>query len=620
MVSRRNFFTITMIMIVVWFMFQIPEVIKNQVNHYDKNEYEESTDTGLTAETVHMASKDDGMGTGRFVVYIGDEEDGAVGSVVKQWCFYTKRYLQSYQSIAAYRPAWNSRPEAVLIDFNYVDIREDITALVNLTERGINLIFCNLPDASVMANNPRFRNLIGVRQVISFRTEVEGIRLIDGFLLGGLKEYKLDETMEETQQDMQLIMPWYRMAGGTKVYMCGMLPDEKMEEYEFMKNGDAVMKSQNLPAVIWRKSLGEAMVFAVNGDYISGNAGMGILSAMMSEMKEYDVYPIINAQNLVVVNFPDLTNENEDEMMERYSQSLKAVYRDIVWPGLVSVAQQNSYKMTCLIMPQREYKDELNPEEDMLIYYMKLFQEQSVETGLSGEYSEDVNLSDKLDNDMDFLNHVIPDYKILSLYQGNMTDKEVADTLKRGALSKTRTVLSDYEDNGQLLSYYWGDVIRQMGISDGYSHTFSENLRMLSIETALGYSNIQVDVNPVAFPVTDEDSWEKLSRDFAGNTSTYWKKFRKFEKTTLSESNAHVQRFLALNYTQERVDNKISLHISGFDEEAWFMLRTHGEAIKDAKGASFEKVEDDVYLVTATESEVQLEMEEAEPRFYYMDN
>ena len=41
MVSRRNFFSITLIMLVVVFMFQVPEIIKNRVNNYGENEYEE---------------------------------------------------------------------------------------------------------------------------------------------------------------------------------------------------------------------------------------------------------------------------------------------------------------------------------------------------------------------------------------------------------------------------------------------------------------------------------------------------------------------------------------------------------------------------------------------------
>lgn len=359
------------------------------------------------------------------------------------------------------------------------------------------------------------------------------------------------------------------------------------------------------------------MTFAVNADYLSGNAGIGILSAMMLEMKDYDIYPVVNAQNMVILNFPDLADENQTEMMKRYSQSLEAVYRDIVWPGLVSIAQQNDYKMTCMLMPQMEYKDDVKPKEEVLVYYMKLFQEQNIEGGLSGTYSEEVGVSKKLDQDIGFLKQVMPDYTILSFYQGNMKDKEVEDALKRDRLGKVRTVFTDYDDSAPLMSYQWDSILKQSGISDGYSHTFSENLRMMSIQTALGYSNIQIDVNPVAYPIEDEDSWEKLSRKFAGNTSTYWKRFRKFAKTTLAESNARIRRFLALDYEQERRDNVISLKVSHFEKEAYFILRTHGEDIKQATGAEFEKIEDGAFLITATEENVQLELEEAEGRYYY---
>ena len=86
MVSRRNFFSITLIMLVVVFMFQAPEVIKNQVNNYGQNEYEESTDTSFAEKFVYVPSLSDAQKSGRFVVFIGDEEDDAVGNTVKQWC------------------------------------------------------------------------------------------------------------------------------------------------------------------------------------------------------------------------------------------------------------------------------------------------------------------------------------------------------------------------------------------------------------------------------------------------------------------------------------------------------------------------------------------------------
>lgn len=617
MVSRRNFFSITLIMLVVVFMFQVPEVIKNQVNNYGQNEYEELTDTGLTEKSVYTASETDVKDNGRFVVFIGETEDGPVGSVVREWSFYTKRYLKSYKSVREYEPDPANLPEAVLVDTTGMDMDKDVYMLESYTEMGINVIFCNLPEVTDVSKNPKLRMMLGIKGVIREKITVEGIRLMEGFLLGGLKEYILDETMEETQQDMDLVMPWYRISGGAKMFMHGMMEDEDVEACYMMTEGDVITKNQNLPAVIWRNKYQDAMVFAVNGDYLSTNAGLGILSAMMLELKEYDIYPVINAQNLVVLNFPDLTDENEAEMMKRYSQPLKAVYRDIVWPGLVSVAQQNSRKLTCMIMPQMEQQDNLNPEEDMLVYYMKLFQEQNMEMGLSGTYAKGVDVSEKLDKDIEFIDKVVPEYSILSFYQGNISDEKLEDELKRKRFEQMRTVFSDDKNSEQLVSYSWDSLIKQRGINDGYSHTFSDNLRMISIQTALGYSNIQVDVNPVAYPVSDEDSWEKLSRKFAGNTSTYWKKFSKFEKTTLSESDERIRKFLALDYEQEKTGNTVSLHISNFQEEAWFILRTHGEDIKYAQGAEFEKIEDGAYLITATQSQVQLELEGEQERYYY---
>ena len=305
MVSRRNFFSITLIMLVVVFMFQVPEIIKNRVNNYGQNEYEETADSTFTAQSVHLPSAADAKKSARFVVYIGDEEDGFVGGMVKQWSLYTKRYLKSCKSVAEYVPDKDNLPEAVLVDTAYLDMDKDISVLAGYTDLGINLIFCNLPDVTEVSKNPKLRKLLGINAIIRDRITVEGIRLMDGFLLGGIREFILDETMEETQQDLNLAMPWYRISGGAKMFMHGMMEDEEMEKYYMMSNGDVIMKNQNLPAIIWRNKYQKAMVFAVNGDYLSSNAGIGILSSMMLEMKDYDLYPVINAQNLTVLNFPD---------------------------------------------------------------------------------------------------------------------------------------------------------------------------------------------------------------------------------------------------------------------------------------------------------------------------
>ena len=473
----------------------------------------------------------------------------------------------------------------------------------------MNLIFCNLPDSAVIAGQDGLRRLLGIRYIRTNQIQVEGIHLFEGLLLGGEKYYIAANEEEEKRQDLDLNMPWYHVSSGTKTYMVGMLDESYMDEQE--------VENEDLPAVIWRNSIGKARVFAVNGDYLADNAGIGFLDGMMAEMNKYEIYPVINAQNLVAVNYPGFTDENSKEIMERYSQSLKAVYRDIVWPGITTVAQRSNAKLTYLMSPQTDYKDGLEPEKESVIYYMKLMQEQNAEAGLSLVCGPDTEISEKLQQDEWLLSSTVPNYPILSVYSGHLADAEIAGALRQNILGKVRTLYRDYEKACRLVGYADNGVTVQSATNDGYSHTYSENIRMNGIETALAYTSILTDIGRVAYPESDEDSWEKLFDKFASNTDTYWKAYQKFDGTTLAESDKRIREFLALNYTEERTGDVLKLQLENYGEEAWFLLRTHGEEIVSAEAAEYDKIEEGVYLVKALADKIELTLQNTDKRYYY---
>ena len=60
-------------------------------------------------------------------------------------------------------------------------------------------------------------------------------------------------------------------------------------------------------------------IFAVVGDYLKDSTASGILDGMLTEASEYSIYPIVNAQNLSMVNFPGFADENNAEMMELFT-------------------------------------------------------------------------------------------------------------------------------------------------------------------------------------------------------------------------------------------------------------------------------------------------------------
>lgn len=595
MVSRRNFITITLIMLVLLFMFQTPEVVKDRMNDYDTNAYARSTGSSFSDRDMKESVASTWGDAGEHIVYIGNAYDQSTGSMVRQWCTYSKRYLDAYSSILKYSLDKNRIPDAVVIDCKFLDTDKGTKRLENLASQGVNLIFCNLPNLRKLKGNMPLRELLGIRAILFDRVHVKGIHLQEGLLLGGEKVYRLDDKMDESMQDMNLAMPWYQTASSAKIYMTGILDGNA--EYE------------NLPAVIWRNSVGKAKVFAVNGNYMSSNVGLGLLEGMIYETKQYTLYPIVNAQTLAVLNYPCLASENEEEMMSRYSRPLRAVYRDLVWPGLAATTEKSQNKMTCFLTPQQDYTDANEPQGDLLTYYLKLLQERKGEAGLSASVQRGKGLEYKLKADVKCLREAVPGYEYVSLYQARLADDEIEEALKSDLYKNIRTILADYDSHGVLLSYFQhGDVTRQLAVNDGYSHTFSEDLRQNSIETALGYSSIMIDLNKVAFPGSARYSWEKLYEKFASYTATYWKAYEKLAAVTCAESDERIRRFLSLNFTQERNGDEITLQVTNFEKEAYFILRLQSgsEFVEKAKGASFEQMDDKSYLITATQDQVSL--------------
>lgn len=74
--------------------------------------------------------------------------------------------------------------------------------------------------------------------------------------------------------------------------------------------------------------------------------GLGLLTGMVYETRNYLIYPVVNAQNLVVQNFPSLAEENTDKMQEIYGNGTKDVNRDIVWPSIAAI-----YRKIILVLP-----------------------------------------------------------------------------------------------------------------------------------------------------------------------------------------------------------------------------------------------------------------------------
>ena len=132
---------------------------------------------------------------------------------------------------------------------------------------------------------------------------------------------------------------------------------------------------------------------------------------------------------------------------------------------------------------------------------------------------------------------------------------------------------------------------------------------MRSIQSSLGYTNVMLNMQDIFWPKRKKDRWQTMQRRFSSNLLTYWKKFKDFDSTTLSESNTRTRTFLNLDFSESRTDDEITVKTT--ETGSWFILRTHGEEIKDIEGGTQKKLEDDAYLIQVQDVTVKIQLETA---------
>lgn len=600
MVSKRKFFSIAIMMFVLFFLFQFSMVLRDSRNTYDIN----SSLTKKKADGENQWTPSDSVtGADSSVVFVGNKA-GDMGTAVSRWCTYAKRKLISCKSVSTYKSDDKNLPEMMILESEKYADGDNLTTLETLEKKGVIIVFGCLENAKNIQNNKALMKFLGIQKVVAEETHLAGVKLFEGLLLGGEVTYNTSKDKEEKKrQDLELDVPWYQVGSGTKTYMVGLL-DEKTG-----KN----VENEDLPTIIWRNGIDYGSVFAVVGDYMKDSTALGLLDGMRAEALQYTIYPIVNAQNLSMVNFPVFADENNTEMLKLYSQSVTGIARDIMWPALISVVEKSDMKMTCFIQPQADYTDDIEPKSGNLEFYLKQMKEQSAEAGISLEYQKLDKAEDKVTKDTEFFENEKTDYRFGAAFAKEKDLKGILKDTDSGLLGDVGTLVCDYTENQPVVSYYSDSVTLQTVTSDGMNYAYSDDIRMRSIQTALGYTNVMLDMYDIFWPQEKTDRWEVMQKRFSSNLLTYWKNFRDFDSTTLSESNARIRTFLNLAYSQSREDNTITLQTS--EVGSWFILRTHGEEIDEIDGGSQTEIEADAYLICAEDTTVKIRLKEQE--LYY---
>ena len=581
MISRRNYISITIMMAMVFFLFLFSGAAKVALSHYEINEYDFDRTNFTPQSYVDLEENTQGN-----ILYLGESD--TMEQMAQQWCTY-RRYRLDVEEKA------DATYMMVLIDGASLH-EENLETLLEFQQNHIPMVFASLPSPAFIREHAQLAEILGITTIQKESVSLSGMTLYDGFLVGGKVIYQAKTKEEKKQQDLNLDIPWFVLASGSKVYMDGILPKAYADT-------DAAYK----PPIVWCYRTEMNTVFAVNNDFMESDIGLGMLSAMEGELSEYYIYPVVNTQNLVAVNYPSFADENSKKLREIYSRDASAVLRDLVWPGIAAVCERNhAYPSVCMT-PKYNYDTAGDADGERLTYYQQLLREQHGEAGISLGYQGAIPLEEKLQSDLLFYQTNAKDYSLLFAYILSMNPHEAATKLDEAGYEDVIALLSDYDASTNVLDATDGKVVMQI-TNTGSSHTYREDLRTKSYQTVLGYSVIGQDFSEILYPESKDDQWEKVFDRFSRYTNTYWQKYDYYDETTITEAARRCNRYMQLDYETE-IDSDVIRITSDASEEnpAYFIVQTGSKTIHHIDGGSYKKINDGRYLVTVTDQNTTID-------------
>ena len=602
MVSRRKFFSIAIMMFVLLFMFQFSMVLRDRQNTYDVNSNlaPKQNDGKNVWKNEELDPASVGTTDRRYVLFVGDSSSD-MAEAVSRWCTYAKWDISKCSSMEKFKENDKNLPGMLILESEKYALDDNLKKIEELEQKGVIIVFGCLEDPKNIEKNQELQDFLGIYKIVSKKTKLTGAKLFEGLLLGGEVIYETPEDKDERdRQDLQLNVPWYQVGSGTKTYMVGLLDQSKQKE---------TVENEELPTLIWRNGIRNGSIFCVVGDYMKDSTALGLLDGMVAEASSYYIYPVVNAQNLSMINFPVFADENNEQMMELYSQSITGMARDIMWPSLISIVEKGGLKMTCFMQPQTNYEDGIEPTSRDLVFYLKQMKEQNAEAGLSLQYKNAESLRDKLNQDAEFFRKADSSYKYGAAYIEEKDLDTVKALMNTELMKNVSTLVCKYTEDEPVISYCTDSVTLQSVTSDGMNYTYSDDIRMRSVQSSLGYTNVMLNMQKIFWPERKKDRWQIMQKRFSSNLLTYWKKFTGFDSTTLSESNTRTRTFLNLDFSETRTDDEIILKTS--ESGSWFILRTHGEEIEEIEGGTQKKLEDNVYLIQAQDTTVKIQVKTA---------
>lgn len=600
MLTRRNFFVILIMFLVVFLMFMLVDL---SAAYLTRHEYNPQADVSVTIRagqtfTGSMLEETSGVqgveaaAARPGIVIIAADKDSPDVKNMQEWCLYNRF---RYQVCTELPPAEQLDGCRAVLFADPIADAALLPVLQSYAALGTDMIFTKLPAYQELQAAPELADFYGIGGFVQEELPIMGFYIFDEFFIGGERIYEVNDIYGDTDDDIPRTVPYYTLRSGYLMFIQA-VPQDASIDY------------MDRPGLLWRTHTGRSNVFVVNTGLFAGKNLPGLLTACLSQTREYHVYPVINAQTISVVDFPMLADENGAVMTSLYSRSAEALGRDVLWPAVVKILKNYQSAFNFFMAPQLDYSDDVQPSGDLISFYRQEIETQSGMLGLSMQQQSEVSFAELCRQSADFLQAEMPAYRFTAAC---VTREQLESLAGRSVLPEplgsATLLMTDLQEDKPVVEFINDTALAVSFTTDGYVHESMDDLRLLCIENALGMNNQKVELGRAFYPVNGED-WNTLNLLWSRG-DTFQKPYHGFDNLTVYGLEERVRTFLALDYTSSLQDGVLTLEVTNGVEDTSFVLRLFNHRIQSAEGGSCKELSSTAWLLRPEGTKMELHLE-----------
>lgn len=409
---------------------------------------------------------------------------------------------------------------------------------------------------------------------------------------------------------------------------------------DVMLTSDAVpqVTSQEGHPIIWSHNSGQGKYIVCNSRERDDKNNYDIYTAILSQLKEDYIYPVMNMKLFFIDDFPSPVPEgNFERIYQETGLSTADFYRRLWWPEMLNNGEKYNVKYTGLII--ENYGDQVkgpfvpladvNARNSLIVYGRELLKAGG-ELGIHGYnhqslapagYGQDslgyatwesqADMEESLRELKRYISDAYPGYEIHAYVppsnilspEGKAAVKNVFTDIKvYSSLWNGLVTAKQYFQNFQLNADGTCELPRVTSGHVSASEKMWENYIVVNYNGVFSHF---VHPDEIFYEESENLTWTMMKQGLTDLLSELQNRFGWLEPVTATEGYEKMKDYFQMDYRLTRSEDGIKINAWNFHQPLTFILRTDKE-IGSVTGGSAQRVQTNAYVLTVTDADFEI--------------